>query len=221
VDFTHVLDAFEQSLRQPIEAHAEWVANELRCDPLLLQTVRPLLFHRVKTRKSLSAKLEKEYRDPEQGPVTPQNLEERVEDLGGVRVVVHNRADIARVLHVVYELERRNRWQILGTRLHMWTRDLSDDTRVDPKTEVILQDDGSYRSRHFIIASAGAPKPRCELQVRSVLEEAVFEARHRLVYKATSPPLPPTTDSLTWATEVAAGLDGLLTACYSWEAHKE
>jgi ppGpp synthetase/RelA/SpoT-type nucleotidyltranferase len=82
---------------------------------------------------------------------------------------------------------------------------------------------GTYRSRHITNGDSQFGSIRCEVQFRSVIEEAMFEAHHRLIYRVTQlgrDPAPKVEEMLGPMTEMFSSLDDIVSDCYRWDRER-
>lgn len=108
---------------------------------------------------SLREKLVEKY-DPINRPITKENFIHEIEDLAGIRLVVCQKGHISKVI---------NRLRSMA----------EEGLTIERKSS-------SYCSRHFILASTTEFDSdnliKYELQVRTILEEAMFENVHRFFF---------------------------------------
>lgn len=213
-----LLDYYHRDLVPKLELFAEAVARELRSDEVARTEVKPLIVWRVKTPESLRRKLRERYTNSESVRLTRSNLIENVQDLAGVRVIVHDRAQIDRMVEVVDRKVKSGSWRDIRTKVIAWSNDTWDkQEREGPRSriEFELVKRGSYRSRHIIVGEGPVSPTRCEIQFRSVIEEAMFEAHHRLLYRLPKP-APRVEEMLGPMTELFSSLDDMVSDFYRW-----
>jgi len=132
-------------------------------------------------RDKLTRKAEEAIQDRKRFDITPDNLFTKVEDLAGVRLLhLHTKqmADIhAAVLHVINEHKYRlignpvaNTWDIENQE---YFKSIGLKTSLRPSL---------YTSVHYIIQANRRTEMRCELQVRTLMEEVWGEVSHTINY---------------------------------------
>jgi ppGpp synthetase/RelA/SpoT-type nucleotidyltranferase len=185
-ELDRIVERFHE-IRGELESWSKVVRQCLEGDPVLLDGIRPLYRDRVKSAESLRNKCESlnRQRDPE-SVITADNLLSEITDLCGVRLIVAS----------------KNELEVAHRRIHQHAEwDVDDESRAYawfPAEVVALESAGrdplekasGYCSRHYVLVrkSVGtqpylADRFRCELQVRTMLEEAFWENEHRLRYK--------------------------------------
>jgi len=222
-----LLDHYSRELRDKIELFTRTVAGTFRHDPEVANEVRPLVVWRVKTPKSLRRKLRETFSPRKEGqelrnyPLSPQTLVEYIQDLGGVRVIVHDRSRVETMVGLLKRKVDEGSWVHYRTKVFAWDRDLQEVGELDDDVEVAWGQRGSYRSRHIVVGESPHTPIRCEVQFRSVIEEAMFEANHRLIYRPRQEgqePSPQTKQTLGPLTEMFTAADDLVSDCYRWTA---
>ncbi len=222
-----LLDHYSRELRAKTELFTRTVAGALQHDPEVADEVRPLVVWRVKTPKSLRRKLRatfgpgKKEHEVRTYPLSPQTLVEYVQDLGGVRVIVHDRSRVDTMVELLKRKVDEGSWIHYRTKVFAWDRDLQEVGELDDDVEVAWGQRGSYRSRHIVVGEGAHTPIRCEVQFRSVIEEAMFEANHRLIYRPRQEgrePSPQAKQTLGPLTEMFTAADDLVSDCYRWTA---
>jgi ppGpp synthetase/RelA/SpoT-type nucleotidyltranferase len=222
-----ILGYYESDLVPKLQSFAESVANELRSDPVARLEVRPLIVSRVKSKDSLRRKLRERFRESDDIELSRLNLNEVVQDLAGVRVIVHDRAQINRMLDVVDERIKAGVWRGLRTKVIAWSNDTWAEEEWDglkSRVEFELVKRGSYRSRHVIVGHGPVLDTRCGIQFRSVIEEALFEAHHRLLYRVRQEGDKPerrVEEMLPPMTELFSSLDDIVSDFYEWTREQQ
>lgn len=222
-----LLDHYSRELRGKIKLFTRNVAETLQHDPEVADEVRPLVVWRVKTSKSLRRKLRATFASGQEGqelrdyPLSPRTLVEYVQDLGGVRVIVHDRSRVDTMVELLKRKVDEGSWVHYRTKVFAWDRDLQEVGELDDGVEVAWGKRGSYRSRHIVVGDSPHTPIRCEVQFRSVIEEAMFEANHRLIYRPRQEgqaPSPQAKQTLGPLTEMFTAADDLVSDCYRWTA---
>jgi len=169
-----------------LERWKENVVSAITSDPVLQKELRPIFVKgRVKDEESLIEKVTDKH-DPTYRVISPENLFVEIEDLVGVRLVVAQKAHIRKAIARIRVLEMQGVWTIVDEVHYGWHPDeILEIERdgIDAETKP-----SAYCSRHFILSQHGddfesEDLVKCELQVRTVLEEAIFENDHRIRYK--------------------------------------
>lgn len=209
-----IVDYYREHLPQ-INIHLDHVIDVLKRDPVLVE-LRPLLTSRVKDPERLADKVRTK-RDPENREITPESLLQNIEDLAGARMILHHRADVTTATARLEHLAEAGEWSIVDRQFYPpFGREA--DARKDPtvrRWSEVTERPG-YSSRHFILApKSAATDVRCELQVRTVLEEAIYENQRRLVYGRPDASVH-VTEVMRFLSELCAAGDALLERCYEW-----
>jgi ppGpp synthetase/RelA/SpoT-type nucleotidyltranferase len=228
---------YVDNLQGQVRSFTDSVAEAFRSDPVAAARVRPLVVSRVKTEESLRRKLRATYGADRNGdrvagrgipdvPLSPETLIEYVPDLGGVRVIVHDRADIDAMVAVLLRHVDEGTWRRCRTKVFAWSRDEREVAELAGSWDVVVEwsPRGSYRSRHIVVGRGPHSPIRCEVQFRSVLEEAIFEARHRLIYRVKQEggqPPGETERVLEALTEMFTAADDLLSDTYQWRSRPQ
>lgn len=203
------------ALLPAITTHLEHVVGYLQRDPVLAG-LRPLITFRIKDRNAVADKVRQKH-DPETREITPESLLQNIEDLAGARLIVHHRADVELATRRLEQLADEGAWRIAERNYYPplgGERAAFADEGIRARHEVTLRP--GYSSRHFLLLpTAPASEVRCELQVRTVLEEAIYENQRRLVYHhdAASPYVAQVMEFLA---DSCAAADALLEKCYEW-----
>lgn len=153
--------------------------------------------HSVRSRmKELSHLRDKIERWPQNNPadkLTKDNFFEKIEDLAGARVLVLYRHDVAIIDHFVY---RSDVWRVLRAEANYDKSRPEDErlfeglgfTRQTPERCLKPKENG-YASIHYVLVkktlddeSAMRSHRKCELQVRTIHEEAWGEFSHEFTY---------------------------------------
>lgn len=172
--------------RSELDGWQQTIQALLSTDPILSRRTRVLQVKgRVKTEKSLVDKINRKY-DPDNRCITPDNLFREIEDLAGVRIVLSSKIDVPICVQRIRHLEKQGSWRILGQAHYVWHPDEAEGVETDGDVPERRSD--CYSSRHFILANRTLPEEeqyalRCEVQIRTILEEALFENYHRICYK--------------------------------------
>lgn len=141
--------------------------------------------YRVKDSSHLTDKLRRKLAAAKAGgnefDITPDNLFERISDLAGVRLLHLHTSQMANIDRTIRELlEEYNYRLIEGPVANTW----DDEYRSYFKSIGIhtVARDSMYTSVHYIIEANQKTKLRCELQVRTLMEEVWGEVSHAINY---------------------------------------
>jgi ppGpp synthetase/RelA/SpoT-type nucleotidyltranferase len=174
----------EKETRHRFEAFAKQVYNLLSEHPKLTPHIHSLKY-RIKDPERLYNKLcRKAIESKEKGnsfDINPGNLFEKIEDLAGVRILhlhTEQMIDINVVLKEIFEEERYN--LIDGPIANTWDNEYRDFFRG--LSMHITERDTMYTSVHYVIGSNNKYQTRCELQVRTLMEEVWGEVSHEINY---------------------------------------
>ncbi len=140
------------------------------------------LVHSVKSRlKDVVNLREKIVRKWADGPITPTNLFSRITDLGGVRVI-HLYSQQFEAIHLaIVEHIQQNYWHLNEPPVaYSWDPEATGYfTRLGLKAETR---DSYYTSIHYVVKPQPDAVLTCEIQVRTLFEEAWGEIDHALNY---------------------------------------
>jgi ppGpp synthetase/RelA/SpoT-type nucleotidyltranferase len=185
VEVGYLISAYKKK-RPMVRAWMQNVVNILENDHVIVEVARPLIIKsRVKDDRSFAIKARNRH-DPETRPISAANFIAEITDLSGVRLVLAQKQDVALACSRIRELAEEGNWMILETENYVWHPD--EVKQVRSTGEEAKTKETSYCSRHFILvrrddATDEEVRPRCELQVRTILEEAIWENDKRLRHK--------------------------------------
>ena len=178
VDNRHLFATFAESLVPCFTNHPE-LGN-------LIQFIK----YRIKDEDSLRAKLERLTLSAENEeinePVSESNLFDRVSDLAGVRII-HLHTDQLKIIHsLILEILEEQQYTIsdLPT-AYYWDveyKELFENIGLKAKLRGSM-----YTTVHYDIIANQRTKIKCELQVRSLVDEVWGEVSHRINYPTQSP----------------------------------
>ena len=176
--------AFFEEQRDKFELLAENVHRLLTRDRQLRLLVHSSKY-RIKDPEHLRDKIERKMLKAHEARkryiVTPANLFQKLEDLAGVRLL-HLHTEQMRQMHplIINALEEQG-FRIVGRPVaNTW-----DDEYRRFFREVGMQTrarDSMYTSVHYIVEESSKTKRRCELQVRTLMEEVFGEVSHTINY---------------------------------------
>ncbi len=216
-ELNEILDYYDEIIKKRVTTFTNRVKEYLLSNEEL-EALMPLIKVRIKSRESLKRKIESKY-DPDDFLITKASLTQTIEDLGGIRVIVYKRPDIQKVINIVKAMDiTRNASSIYSikdekpyyifNKSYEWGEDFAYSLRQFDKRKV-------YRSTHFILMDRlSVDRIRCELQIRTIFDEAVFENYHKLVYKGSNNKY--ITTIMNNIAEECQLIDDLITQCYYW-----
>ena len=180
-DMRAILQKYSK-LKPDFEKWLRKVMDSLEATPEI-KKLKPLFKSRIKSPKSLAKKVKINY-DPITQPISSDNLTFEIEDLCGLRMIVPHKGCLAGVDQCIRSREGED-WRVTATKYYAWhekeVKELIDLGQEPMSKESI------YCSRHYILTPPTAETYReaikCELQVRTILEEALFENEHEIRYK--------------------------------------
>ena len=146
--------------------------------------------HRIKDENSLRAKLERLTVSTESDlmnePVSESNLFERIPDLAGLRIIYLHTDQLANIHPLILEILEEQRLVMAGSpTAYYWDVEYQELFKnIGLKTELR---ESMYTTVHYDIVANQRTKIKCELQVRSLMDEVWGEVSHRINYPTESP----------------------------------
>lgn len=187
-DYNGIIKRFSEA-RPELQTWSESVQSILRNDKLIAESLEPAIIKgRVKSEASLRKKVRKKHSPPDR-VITPTNLLHEIEDLCGVRVVLAHKQHVPLIIERIQNLTQ---FQVISEHHYVWH---PEEVRSVERSGISAESkETSYCSRHFIVCQPGVDLDadniiKCEIQVRTLLEEAIFENEHRVVYKGRPGPI--------------------------------
>lgn len=192
-----------------LSAYCDFVQKKLKGDPFIKNEIEPVAIKgRVKDPDSLRKKIEDKY-DPDMRRITPETLFQNITDLIGTRLVVSHKDLVEPTVRRVREMPS---WRILDEEHYVWHPE--EYQQVASTGGEATRRETGYRSRHLILVETSdmpeEDKPRCELQIRTILEEAIFENDHKLRHKSKHDLPESATRAMTRLSEILACADMLI-----------
>lgn len=181
-DYKSILARFRQE-QQRLQVWRTYIETAIKHDPVIWQNLKPVILKsRIKDESSLLEKVALKH-DPPGRIITPHNLLHEIEDLAGVRLV------LAQKNHVPIALDRIRNLPLVRVRdevHYVWHPD--EVAQVRREGYATQTKESGYCSRHLILSPPvddfeSEEFVTCEVQVRTLLEEAIFENDHRIRYK--------------------------------------
>ena len=113
--------------------------------------------------------------------ITPDNLFQKIEDLAGVRLLHLHTAQMKQMHPLIIETLEEQGFRIIGRPVaNTWDdeyRRFFRDAGIQTRAR-----DSMYTSVHYVIEESTKTKRRCELQVRTLMEEVFGEVSHAINY---------------------------------------
>ena len=160
------------------------VTDVLSTHPLLIPHLHSVK-NRLKSVDSLEHKLYRKLQDSKikkvKFSIGTSNLFDEIQDLAGVRLL-HLHTDQVGVINnaILKIIKEQNYTLVEGPIANTWDdeyRALFDKLKIESKPR-----DSMYTSIHYIVAANTTDKVRCEIQVRTLLEEVWGEVSHLVNY---------------------------------------
>ena len=113
--------------------------------------------------------------------ITQQNLFTQINDLAGIRILHLRSRQIAQINPALLKIFREQRYKLIEK---PFARTWDDESRQFLKECGIRTEKSPslYTSVHYIVESASRTKIRCEIQVRTLMEEVWGEVAHLINY---------------------------------------
>jgi len=141
--------------------------------------------YRVKDPENLRSKLRRKAQEARalgrQFDITPDNFFQRVGDLAGVRVLHLNTTQMEEIDRAIRTILKDESYRIVeGPIANTWDDEYRNyfrgiNIRTTPRPSM-------YTSVHYVVESGARSSPRCELQVRTLVEEVWGEVSHTVNY---------------------------------------
>lgn len=178
-----VLKDFEEK-KHLFETFANGVYTRLSSHPLLIPYIHFIKF-RVKESSHLEDKLKRKAIEASENKVTfdinLSNVYEKIQDLAGVRIIHLNTKQVKEINESLLEIFNEQSYhKIEGPVANVW--DIEYENYFSNLGMVINRRNSMYTSVHYIIAANTRDKVRCEIQVRTLMEEVWGEVSHKIDY---------------------------------------
>lgn len=180
--------------RRSFDLVIEALLESLTQDPELKDFVH-FTRHRVKAADSLRAKLERRVLSEEAmedqsardiDVIDESNLFEAITDLAGLRIIHLHTEQLIRMHPLILKILEREKYTLAGPpTAYCWDveyRELFEDAGITTR-----QRQSMYTTIHYDILAKRETGIRCELQVRSLVDEVWAEVSHRVNYPSASP----------------------------------
>jgi ppGpp synthetase/RelA/SpoT-type nucleotidyltranferase len=140
---------------------------------------------RIKSFNSLKHKLERKYFESKIKKkifnINEKNLFEKITDLAGIRILHLHTSQIENIIPILVSIFRENEFIIKeGPIANTWDieyRKYYQNLGMRTKSR-----DSMYTSIHYVLLKNTTMKPRCEIQIRTLIEEAWGEVDHLFNY---------------------------------------
>lgn len=173
-----------KSKKADFENRAKTVYNLLNNHPLLKDLVHSTKY-RSKDVSHFKLKLIRKYLSCKENvipfDIDKKNVYDKITDLAGVRILHINRNQIIQIDKALKEIFKKESYSILeGPSAHTWDADYK---KFYEKLDFnIVEKDSMYTSVHYIISVTNSESEKCELQVRTLMEEVWGEVSHKIDY---------------------------------------
>lgn len=155
-------------------------------EPALNEYGRPVIHsvrHRLKDEEHLRRKLIRKY--DADSPVTEDNIFDRITDLAGVRVLHLYQDQLPRIHEFIMGMVASGDWRLFEKPIaYSWdpeSQKFFESLGLDVKIK-----DSYYTSIHYVVMPANDARVKCEIQVRTLFEEAWGEIDHTINYPEPS-----------------------------------
>ena len=178
--------------RRSFELVTEALLESLTQDPELMDFIH-FTSHRVKAEDSLRAKLERLALSMEGRSVAgdidtidTSNLFEAITDLAGLRIIHLHTEQLIHIHPLILKILEREKYTLVGQpTAYCWDveyQELFEGVGIETR-----QRQSMYTTVHYDILAKRETGIRCELQVRSLVDEVWAEVSHRVNYPSVSP----------------------------------
>ena len=171
--------------RHRFEVLAQSLSVCLKEDPELGDFIH-FIKHRVKDAQSLRAKLQRLHVNGETGAVDESNLFSKITDLAGIRIVHLHTEQLVRMHPAIIRILREEQYELAGeATAYCWDLEYQElFENIGIKTK---QRQSMYTTVHYDVVANKKTRIACELQVRTLMDEAWGEVSHRVNYPKESP----------------------------------
>ena len=187
-DYQGILDRFRKEHHR-LQTWRAYIESAIKYDELISSGLKPIILKgRLKDESSLRDKVRRKHAPPDR-VITPENLLIEIEDLVGVRLVLAQKNHIPTALNRIRALPMV---RVVDAIHYVWHPE--EVARVEEEGLDAEVKDSGYCSRHLILCPLNTDIESddyvtCEVQVRTVLEESIFENDHRIRYKQKHGPM--------------------------------
>lgn len=142
--------------------------------------------HRLKEEESLRAKLERLVLTTGADTIDASNLFETITDLAGLRIIHLHTEQLIQMHPLILKILERDKYTLAGQpTAYCWDveyQELFERAGIETR-----QRPSMYTTVHYDILAKHETGIRCELQVRSLMDEVWAEVSHRVNYPKLSP----------------------------------
>ncbi len=132
-------------------------------------------------RDKLERKAKEAIEDGEKFTITPDNLFIEIEDLAGVRLLHLHTQQMKEIHPLIIEMFEEHNYELVPKPVAYTWDDEYSQFFESIGIEVSAKD-SMYTSVHYIIKSNSRTEMRCEIQVRTLVEEVWGEVSHKINY---------------------------------------
>ena len=170
-----------QSELHSIDLFRDYTVRFFETHPDLTQS--PQIVHSVKSRlKDLQHLREKiQRKSSTEGPITPENIFNRITDIAGVRVLHLYQAQFSRIHRAITQKLDSQDW-ILYEKPKAYTWDPESQDFFASQGLSVEVKESLYTSIHYVIRPRENSPVSCEIQVRTLFEEIWGEIDHLINY---------------------------------------
>lgn len=174
----------EKEIQDKFTRFAEIVYYLLSAHPKLSPYVHTLKF-RIKKAESLRGKLIrkaiKARKESKAFDINKDNLFDEIKDIVGVRLLHLHTEQISDINNALKEILEEEKYTLIeGPVANIWDKEYKDFYK-GLGIEVVERET-MYTSVHYIISSNNTFKTKCEIQVRTLMEEVWGEVTHQINY---------------------------------------
>ena len=162
------------------------VVDSFTLEPRLNEYGKPVLHsikHRLKNEDHLKVKLKRKGDD--ESPITSENIFDRITDLAGVRVLHLYQDQLPTIHNFIMEKVNRGDWTLNEDPVaYSWdpeSQRFFELLNLDVKIK-----ESYYTSIHYVVKPGNDERIKCEIQVRTLFEEAWGEIDHTINYPVKS-----------------------------------
>lgn len=114
--------------------------------------------------------------------ITADNLFSEIEDLAGVRILHLHTKQLADIHPAIINILEEHRYRLVTKKPIAYTWDIENEKFFRTIGFKPLRRESMYTSIHYVIEANRRTKMRCELQVRTLMEEVWGEVSHIINY---------------------------------------
>ena len=206
---------------EDLDSWGERILSILQNDDVVQSRNPVFLKKKIKDEESIRDKIKRVHNSATRN-ITPENVLNEISDLVGARLVMATKKDITPVVERLEKLNENNKFSISNEKHYAWHPE--EFLSLKEKGKNVMSKNVGYCSRHFILVPAGLPINdddylKCELQLRTALEEAMFENDHRVrhrIDKGNPESMEVTTSIMKRISQLLQVADRMLSDAYDW-----